>query len=147
MNVDPEHPTLARRSGYRYVFLGKHHGGGSKSDSRWLPDITRDEEFSVFDHADVHNIADDRDYLYGVHRTGDGELRDLGTWRQQVAEFPRANEGIPWHGYPIWAVNDDAPANRSGQKTCPSKEVFRKMEQAKLITSRQRKRLIKGGHV
>jgi hypothetical protein len=61
-----------------------------------------------------------------------------------VAKFPHAREGIPWHGYPAWALNDDAPANRSDQKLCPPKEVFRKMEEAKLITSRQRKRLQKG---
>jgi len=146
MAEDPIHPDPTRNNGYRYLFAGKHHGGGSRSDARWSEEVGRAEEFSVFDTADFHDIADERGWLYGVLREEDGSLRDLGTWEQQVAEFPLANEGVPWHGYPIWAVNRAAPANRSGQKMKPSKEVFEKMEAAGLITSRQRKRLYKGDH-
>jgi hypothetical protein len=46
------HPVATRRSGYRYLFSDKHHGGGGKDDSQWSPDLNRDEEFSVFDAAD-----------------------------------------------------------------------------------------------
>jgi hypothetical protein len=55
-------------------------------------------------------------------------LRDLGTWGQQIAEFPSAKAGIPWHGYPIWAVNQEAPDNRKGEKMRPAKQVFEKLE-------------------
>jgi hypothetical protein len=89
-------------------------------------------------------LSDEEGRLYGVLRDAEGELRDLGTCQQQVAEFPRAGEGVPWHGYPIWAVNELAPARRSGEKMPPAKEVFGKMERAGLISRRQRKRLYKG---
>jgi hypothetical protein len=140
------HPESTRRSGYRYVFTPKHHGGGSSTDACWSSEVTRLEEFSVFDEADFRNISDDQGRLYGVLRDAESELRYLGTWDQQVAEFPRTREGIPWHGYPIWAVNDEAPPHRSGQDMRPAKEAFQKMEQEGWITTRQRKRLWKGVH-
>lgn len=146
MPSDPIHPVKTRRSQYEYLFASKHHGGGTSDDARWQDDVTRDEEFSVFDEADFHDISDSDGRLYGVLRSQDGVLRDLGTWQQQVAEFPRANEGVPWHGYPIWAVNQEAPANRSSQQMRPARGVFQKMEDAKLITKRERKRLFKGKH-
>jgi len=146
MAEDPIHPEPTRRSRYFYLFSGKHHGGGRDDDARWAEDISRDEEFSVFDEADFHDISDEDGRLYGVLPTPARGLRDLGTWQQQMAEFPLANENVPWHGYPIWAVNQDAPSNRSDQKMRPAKEVFRKMEREGLITKRQRKRLFKGDH-
>ncbi len=82
----------------------------------------------------------------GVLPDSAGNLRDLGTWQQQVAEFPFANPVVPWHGYPIWAVSELAPPNRSGQKMRPAKTVFAKMQEVGLITRRQRKRLFKGDH-
>jgi hypothetical protein len=143
---EPEHATRTRKSQYRYVFSGKHHGGGAVDDARWAADVTRSEEFFVFDEADFHEITDERGYLYGVLRDGAQNLRELGTWRQQIAEFPKAAENTPWHGYPIWAVDTYAPPNRGGQHMRPEQEVFRKMERAALITARQRKRLFKGNH-
>ena len=143
MAGDREYPVLTRRSGYRYLFTSKHHGGGSSTDSCWRSDVTHDEEFSVFDNADSFEIIDERGWLYGV-LSGDGELRDLGTWNQQIAEFPLTGAGVPWHGYPIWAVNHEAPGNRKGEKMRPSKQVFLRLEEVGLITARQRKRLLKG---
>jgi hypothetical protein len=139
------HGQPTRRSGYRYQFTPKHHGGDPGA-AQWLPALTLEEEFVVFDGADEHELSDEDGRLYGVLRDAEGRLRDLGTWQQQVAEFPRANEGVPWHGYPIWAVNAEAPANRSGEKVRPAKDVFGKMERAGLITARERKRLYKGDH-
>jgi hypothetical protein len=104
-------------------------------------------EASAGQASEGPELSDKDGRLYGVLRDAEGELRDLGTWQQQVAEFPPANEGVPWHGYPIWAVNDAAPANRSGEKVRPAKTVFARMEQVGLITARQRKRLYKGDHV
>jgi hypothetical protein len=144
--ADPLHPVQTRKRHYSYQFTAKHHGGGKADDARWSEAVSQDEEFSVFDEADYHDIIDDDGRFYGVLPSPDGILRDLGTWQQQVAEFPRANEGVPWHGYPIWALSELAPPNRSGEKARPAKEVFVKMEQAGLISARQRKRLYKGDH-
>ncbi len=146
MATDELHSTLTQRSHYQYLFTAKHHGAGSSGDACWSSDVSRDEEFSVFDVADLHLFAADNGWLYGVLRDAKNELRDLGTWQQQVAEFPKANEGVPWHGYPIWAVNEDAPANRAGQDMRPPKKVFKQFEKEGLITARERKRLLKGDH-
>lgn len=143
--TDPEHPEPTRRNRYRYLFSNKHHGAGSSSDARWQEDLSGDEEFSIFDNADWFEIVDESGWLYGVLSEA-GELRVLGTWNQQIAEFPLAREGTPWHGYPIWAVNHAAPDNRKGVKMRPSKQVFMSLEAAGLITGRQRKRLWKGDH-
>ena len=143
MASEPEHPQVTRRSKYRYCFVSKHHGGGSSGDATWT--ATQDEEFSVFDTADFLEVCDDDGWYYGVLPI-DGELRDIGTWAQQMAEFPKASLGSPWHGYPIWAVNDDAPENRSSEKMRPSKTIFEKMEKVGLISKQQRKRLWKGDH-
>jgi hypothetical protein len=145
--IDPVHPNRTRRNGYRYLFSSKHHGGGAPGDARWLPSLTREEEFSVFDTADDHDLSDDRQWLYGVLRSDEGEIRYLGTWKQQLAEFPVATSGMPWHGYPIWPLKELAPPNRQGEKFRPGKEVFQKMEEAGLITESQRRRLYKGDHV
>ena len=139
------HGQPTRRSGYRYQFTPKHHGADPEA-AQWLPSLRLEEEFAVFDAADEHELSDDDGRLYGVLRNADEALRDIGTWQQQLAEFPRASQGVPWHGYPIWAVNAQAPPNRSSEKVRPAKEVFAKMERAGLITARQRKRLYKGDH-
>src|SRR5262249_10901101 len=131
---------------YQYQFTAKHRGGGTSDDARWADELSRDDEFSVFDDADFHDISDEDGRLYGVFRTQDGVLRDLGTWRQQMAEVPRPSGGSPWHGYPIWAVNDEAPPNRSGQQMRPAKVVFDMLLEAGLITTRDRRRLLKGRH-
>ncbi len=143
---DPIHSEQTRKRCYRYQFTAKHHGAGKADDARWAEDVTREEEFSVFDDADFHDISDEDGRFYGVLRGANGALRDIGTWQQQIAEFPPANEGVPWHGYPLWAVNELAPANRSAQRMRPAREIFEKMERAGLISSRQRKRLYKGDH-
>jgi hypothetical protein len=143
---DPIHSEQTRKRRYSYQFTGKHHGAGKADDARWAEEVSRVEEFSVFDDADCHDILDEDGRFYGVLRDADGKLRDLGAWQQQIAEFPPANEGVPWHGYPLWAVNELAPPNRARQQMRPAREVFEKMERAGLITARQRKRLYKGDH-
>ncbi|MFL5242526.1 MAG: hypothetical protein ACJ8FY_10495 [Gemmataceae bacterium] len=144
--LEPIHPKQTRKRFYRYQFTAKHHGGGKADNARWSEDVTRDEEFSVFDEADVCDVFDNEGRFYGVLRDAGGKLRDLGTWQQQMAEFPRANDGIPWHGYPIWAVNELAPGNRASPEARPAKEVFARMELARQITKREGKRLYKGDH-
>jgi len=146
MSIESEHPNPTRRSKYRYLFTKKHHGGGTSQDAQWHPELTRDEEFLVFDQADFHEICEDNGCLYGVLCSPEKKLRDLGTWLQQVAEFPEATASGPWHGYPVWAVNGDAPSNRANEKMRPSKMIFQKLEAVGLVTAQQRKRLFKGQH-
>ncbi len=141
----PIHPITTRRSGHYYLFYVKHHGG-DRDAARWLPTLTRNEEFAVFDTADFHDLSDDVGYLYGVRKGLEGEVLELGTWGQQVAEFPFARLNAPWHGYPLYPLKEAGPKNRPGEKHRPSKEVFLKMEAAGLITVQQRKRLRKGNH-
>ena len=81
--------------------------------------------------------------VYSLRTTG-CEIWARGA--QQMAEFPLPQEGEPWHGYPIWAVNGLAPENRRGEKMRPDKDVFLKMQRAGLLTERERKRLFKGDH-
>jgi len=140
-----EHHTLTGRSSYRYQFTPKHHGADSDA-AQWLPSMTLDEEFVVFDEADEHELNDDDGNLYGVQRDDDGEVRYIGTWNQQIAEYPVAREAEPWHGYPLYPLIELGPENRRGQKGRPAKEVFDKMADAGVITRRQRRRLLKGDH-
>lgn len=139
-----QHAAVTTRSNFHYQFTPKHHGYDPQA-AQWLPSLTLDEEFEVFNNADVHRLSDERGYLYGVRRSGE-VLQDLGTWAQQIAEFPTASVGQPWHGYPIWSVNDLAPSNRRGESMRPGRDVFFRMEGAGLLTVRERKRLLKGDH-
>lgn len=142
--ADHLHSEQTHRSGFSYLFSDKHHGG-DRNAARWSLELSEAEEFSVFDNADLHDISDDRQYLYGVLRMGD-VLRKLGTLKQQVAEFPHADEGQPWHGYPHYPLQEVGPPNRRGEKCRPEKIVFEIMERVGLLTKRHRKRLMKGDH-
>lgn len=143
----PIHPIPTRRSGYRSQFYIKHHRGRVSDAAQWRPDMGQDEEFAVFDAADRHEIADERGWLYGV-RLPDaaGVVPDLGMRGEQIAEFPFARPNETWHGYPLWALSEEGPANRRGEKARPSKGVFLRMEAVGLLTPRERKRLYKGEH-
>jgi hypothetical protein len=141
----PIHPAPTRRSGHRSLFSGKHHGHDPRA-ARWLPTLSQDEEFAVFDAADFHGLNDERGWLYGVRVGESGGILELGTWGEQVAEFPAARPDEPWHGYPLYPLKEAGPPNRRGEKHRPSKDVFLKMEAAGLLTARDRKRLMKGDH-
>ena len=141
----PLHPVPTRRSGYRYFFYDKHHGRDARA-AQWLPDLSHDEEFAIFDTAVEQELSDERSWLYGV-RPGPGRtVRDLGTWGQQVAVFPFARPNEPWHGYPLGPLKEAGPPNRKGEKYWPSKAVFLRMEAVGLLTKRDKRRLLKGDH-
>lgn len=143
----PVHPIRTRRSGYLYLFYDKHHGRGTLDAARWLPELCHDEEFRIFDRADWHEVHDETGRLYGVReRDGDGLLPDVGTWGQQIAEFPVARENVAWHGYPLWPLLQGSPENRRGEKSRPSKVVFARMAEVGMLTKQERKRLLKGDH-
>jgi hypothetical protein len=138
------HFQVTRASGYRYHFTPKHHGG-DPSAGMWLPQIGLDEEYSVFDNADLRRIVDSRGWLYGIAQDENGDLQVLGTWDEQVAEFQPPSSAIdPWHGYPQWAVDETGPPNRRRQQCCPEKVVFNRMVEVGMITKLQRKRLLTG---
>jgi hypothetical protein len=144
MTFEPVHPQVTRRSSYRYCFTSKHHGAGSSDDARWS--VTNDQEFAIFDDADHWEVHDDDIHYYGVLREN-GNLVDIGTRGQQVAKFRCESAGSPWHGYPLYPVNDpDGPSNRASAKMRPPKSVFERLESIGFITKQQRKRLFKGDH-
>jgi hypothetical protein len=142
---DVEHSERTQHRRLRYRFMAKHHGG-DKDAAMWLPTISRDEEFSVFDLADLHEIADERGWLYGILRDNEGKLLQIGTWEEQVAEFQPGNSRTedPWHGYPQWPIGPDGPANRRRQQCRPNRQVFDVMVAAGLISKRQRTRFMAG---
>ena len=142
--VEEDFPRPTSRSGLVYRFTPKHHDGHDPNAARWLPELTREEEFAVFELADDHEIVDAGGKLYGLLR-GEGEtVRTLGTWYQQLAEFPVARPGEPWHGYPIYPVSGEAPENRRGDACRPGKEVFERLFTAGLIDRREKQRLKRG---
>ena len=141
---DFEHPTRTQRSHFHYLFTAKHHGG-DKSAAMWLPGISQETEFSIFDNADLQQMADGRGWLYGVLPDGNGELKSIGTWDEQVAEFqPGPSMVDPWHGYPQWALDETGPPNRRKQRCCPERVVFNHLVTAGIITKIQRKRFLTG---
>ena len=143
---DHEHPQRSRSHQYRYLFTANHHGetGGA---AQWSPELSEEDEFATFDGADERELSDDEGNLYGVLPDGEDSLRYLGIWQEQIAEFPSAAEDTPWHGYPLWPINQEGPGNRRNQKHRPARDVFDRMIEVGLITSTMRTRLMKGRHV
>ena len=140
-------PIPTRKRKYRYCFYVKHHDG-SKNWAQWLPEISHEEEFRIFDDADYYDLCDDsRRALYGLRRSQDGRVLKLGTRDELVAEFPWAGDENAWHGYPLWPMLRLEDGGRQIKKRRPAKEVFRKMEEAKLINGRDRRRLERGKHL
>ena len=99
----PIHGRTTSRSGYRYQFYTKHHARQKSPEAQWFPELTREQEFEVFDRADQLELTDERGNLYGMRpRKADGRFPHLGTRGEQVAKFPFARDNAPWHGYPLW---------------------------------------------
>jgi hypothetical protein len=142
--LDHPHPRHTRRRQFRYLFTSKHHGG--HGDGQWLPSLSEDDEFAVFESADDLDLSDEDGNFFGALPEGDS-LRMLGTRHEQIAMFPLMAEGSPWHGYPLWALDKSGPANRRNQKHRPAKGVFDKMVEARLIDEPKRRRLMKGDHI
>jgi hypothetical protein len=142
----PEHPDASRRRRLRYVFHPKHHVGGLRSVAQWSPNISRNEEFGIFDTADRLEIVDERGNLYGALLSVDGEVRTIGTWDEQVAFFPIAGASEPWHGYPLFPVN----AALSKRKPPPKRDVplamLRRMSATGLLSIDDSNRLARGRH-
>jgi hypothetical protein len=106
-NTTP-HPDLTSRRELTYEFTPKHHGGNATA-SCWLTALTLVEEFEIFDRADGIVIAvpaDNRQVAdvagnlsgYEILTQGSQHLREIGTWDQQIAEFPVQQAAANWHG-------------------------------------------------
>src|SRR4051794_5045763 len=83
------HETRTGRSNHSYQFTPKHHGADVTA-AQWLPSISLEEEFAIFDEADERDISDKDGNLYGVQQDAEGGLRCVGMWNEQVAEYPVA---------------------------------------------------------
>ncbi len=135
------HPQPTQRSGHTYCFTPNHHGAGTKTDSQWLPNLPRDEEFAVFDLADLQDLSDPDGNLYGLRigqgETG-GEILELGT--QGRSASPGSGREVRqrhWHGHPLWPIDARGVPNRRSQKYQPPPSVFAKMVAAGLISEPQ----------
>jgi hypothetical protein len=106
--------------------------------------VSEDDQFAVFARADDLDVVDENGDLYGVQRVGEDGLRYLGTFDQQVGFFPLSSAGSPWHGYPLWPLNEAAASNRRGDKCKPPNTIFDRMVDVGLITVRMRKLLKRG---
>lgn len=140
----PEHPVPTRNHGYRYQFHPKHHDPSRRDVAQWLPEMSREEEFGVFDLADDHYLCDEKDNLFGLRPRHNGELPDLGTLGQQIARFPHARPSEPWHGYPLAVlrlVREPSPPEREIPVG-----VLRQMVAAGLLDEDECKRLGRGKH-
>lgn len=152
VQTNTPHPVRTARRKLVYVFTPKHHGGDGKA-ACW-GHISLVEEFGIFDQADGRPVADGQDCrqvadpegnLYGYQVLPNGSLRELGTWHQQMAEFPAPHDGAPWHGYPIWPNEKSlVPPQFNGDRCRPHKAVFARMEELGHITHAQHKRLKRG---
>jgi hypothetical protein len=145
------HEGVTERGQLRYCFTPKHHGAGLPSDSRWLPDLTRLEEFQVFDMADFHELRDEDRDLYGLRISGapgNRELLDLGCKHEKVARFwAEGRPTDPWHGHPLWPLRSKHAENRAKQGCCPPREVFDRMIEVGILSAKQASRLKIAKHV
>jgi hypothetical protein len=140
----PLHPEPTRRRSYRYCFSVAHHGRGASDDSQWAEDLTQAEEFAIFDESDEHDLSDSKGHFYGLRRTADGTILDLGTEGEQIAKFWNPEKNRPTHGFPLWPLPESGPDNRMSQSV--PKIALKKMLQARLLIEAQYNRLKKGKH-
>jgi hypothetical protein len=143
----PIHPRSVERNEreYRYFFYEKHHKAGYSEDAQWLPEMTHEGEFAVFELAVSHDLSNAKGDLYGLRLGPRNRILTLGTREEQVAEFPLPQGDHPWHGYPVWPVTR-LERDKTERKYGAPHEALRKMALAGLITENQRKRLAKGKH-
>jgi len=135
-------PEVTTPRGYRYYFHPKHHGAGNATVSRWKPDVSRREEFTIFEIAVRLDLAGDDGNLYNLRKAADGAILELGVFHEQIARFWKPS--VPteaWHGHPLWPVEAGGPSNRAKQANRPGKAVFRKLVEEGVLSSAQSHRL------
>ena len=92
------------------------------------------------------SVSDGEGRVYGILRSAEGQIREVGVYHQQIAAFAQAVPDQTWGGHPIWQLHQEDLAGLPPQKALPPKEVLMKMESAGLLTPLQRKRLARGSH-
>jgi hypothetical protein len=138
----PEHHEPTRSSGFRYCFSIAHHGRGVSDDSQWIVGLRQDEEFSIFDESDRLHFSDSKGHYFGLRRSPEGVILDLGTQGEQIAKFWNPVKNNPTHGFPLWPLGDEGPENRKQEP--PPREALLLMEHERLLSKSQTKRLLKG---
>jgi len=145
------HNQATRRRHLTYCFYPKHHGAGTKSDARWSPDLSRPQEFAVFDMADASQLEDEEGNLYGLHilhSEGRARILPLGERNEMIARFwVEDNPENPWHGHPLWPIQARDSLNRKQQARRPPKIVFDRMVLAGLVSENNALRLRAGRHL
>lgn len=140
----PVHPIPTAVNHRCYFFYVKHHSPANIDDAQWLPGLPLSDEFGVFDLANRHDLSSSNGNLFGL-RIREGLILDLGMLGEQVAMFPVVRGDIPWHGYPLWPLAKDG--GPGGRVYPPPRQALKKMEDANLITAKQRRRLSGGRHI
>jgi hypothetical protein len=140
----PLHDERTRRSGYQYFFYDKHHNPHNRNDAQWLPELSHEEEFEIFNLADVHEISGTNGDLFGLRRSPQGKVLPLGTEKQQVAKFPWTHEGRAWHGYPLWPIKR---GDEDRTRLPAPQDALRRMEEIGWLDSNQRRRIGGGKHI
>jgi hypothetical protein len=138
-------PTVPH--GHKYYFSAKHHGAGSATDARWHPDITRQEEFSIFQLAARLGLRDSQGNLYNVMRRADGGIRELGVCYEQLARFWKPVASERWQGHPLCPVVTESGTNRGMQINRPDKAVFDKLVERRMLSERDSHRLRCGKNI
>ena len=145
------HDQRTKERLYFYCFTPKHHDRCAKSDSRWLKEMPRPEEFQVFNMADYHELKDADGDLYGLRISGapgSRRLLELGDKHEQVARFwAEGRPTDPWHGHPLWPLRSRDAGNRAKQNCCPPVEVFDLMVEKGILPATKANRLKTGKHV
>jgi len=140
-------PHVTTPRGYRYFFHPKHHGGGSTTDACWKPEITKSEEFTIFEIAVHLDLSDQNGNLYNVRKAPNETILELGTCHEQIARFWKPSAGEAWHGHPLWPVVTDRPNSRTKQEYRPDRSVFRKLVEQRVLSERDSHRLNSGKNV
>ena len=139
----PVHPKVTDNSGYGYFFYTKHHAVGKSSDAQWLPTISHDEEFAVFNLADILTLANRNGDLFGLRRDEQGKILYVGTGDEQIAEFPFARENELWHGIPMWPILE----GNDRKRTVVPRQALHRMVEVGLLTKSKMGRLAGGKDV
>jgi hypothetical protein len=131
--------------GRALIFTDKHHHCRNSDHGCWLKRITRDIEFSLFQHAESGDYRDEDGNLYNVHKNGD-EFIEIGTKRELLAIFWNPKSPVEWHGHPLWPIKTREQLNRKNEDYRPSKVVMRKMVEGGRMSEQAADRILRGDH-
>src|SRR5436305_1840711 len=88
------------QKGHLYDFTTKHHGGpGSAGQAQWLPALTFEAEFWIFDYAEFNDFRDKDGYVFGLLKQPLKKCKQIGTEEEEIAIFFPPSAGNNWHGF------------------------------------------------